>query len=239
MTRARVPAPGPRGPAAPAPPGAIRASASLYLRGPAEGVEALRRGDPALGRVIERVGAFSLRRSPLIPFAFLARAIAHQQLTARAAAPILARVKAAAGPGPLTPAGVLAAGPAALRAAGLSAAKTASLLDLATRAASGELPDLRRLHAMDDEEIVEQLTVVRGIGRWTVEMLLVFCLGRPDVLPVTDYGVRKGFARAFTRGRLPAPAEVLRRGERWRPWRSVASWYLWRVLELPQPGPRF
>jgi 3-methyladenine DNA glycosylase/8-oxoguanine DNA glycosylase len=215
-----------------------RPPAWLYRRGAAEGVEALRRSDPALGRVIDRVGPFRLRRSPLGPFAFLARAIAHQQLTARAARPILARVHASAGPGSLTPAGVLAAGPERLRAAGLSAAKTASLLDLAARTAAGELPDLPRLHAMADDEIVQRLTVVRGVGRWTVEMLLVFRLGRPDVLPLADYGVRKGFARAFTRGRLPAPADVLRRGERWRPWRSVASWYLWRVLELPEPARR-
>lgn len=209
-----------------------RSSDSVFLTGGREGVEALRRTDPVLARLIGRVGPFLLRPAPLTPFAFLVRAIAHQQLTARAAEPILARVKAAAGPGRLTPAGVLAAGPDALRAAGLSAAKTAALLDLATRTAAGDVPDLARLRRMADEEIVERLTAVRGVGRWTVEMLLVFRLGRPDVLPLGDYGVRKGFARTFTRGRLPTPSEMARRGERWRPWRTVASWYLWRALEI-------
>jgi 3-methyladenine DNA glycosylase/8-oxoguanine DNA glycosylase len=118
----------------------------------------------------------------------------------------------------------------------LSRPKAASLRDLATRTAAGTVPSLRRLRAMEDEAIVEALTEIRGIGRWTVEMLLMFRLGRPDVLPLTDYGIRKGFSLVFRRrgaraDALPSPAEVARRGERWRPYRSVASWYLWRALE--------
>ncbi|MGH7658741.1 MAG: DNA-3-methyladenine glycosylase family protein, partial [Gemmatimonadales bacterium] len=115
---------------------------------------------------------------------------------------------------------------------GLSRAKTAALKDLALKAIEGIVPSRARLLRMENEEIMEQLTAVRGIGPWTVEMLLIFRLGRPDVLPVTDYGVRKGFARAFRRKELPNAAQLMKRGERWRPWRSVASWYLWRAAEM-------
>jgi 3-methyladenine DNA glycosylase/8-oxoguanine DNA glycosylase len=107
------------------------------------------------------------------------------------------------------------------------------LKDLATKTLAGAVPPLRALHAMSDEEIITQLTHVRGVGRWTVEMLLIFRLGRPDVLPVTDYGVRKGYARVFSRGRLPSPTLLAKRGERWRPFRTAAAWYLWRALESP------
>jgi len=132
---------------------------------------------------------------------------------------------------------VLATKDEALRGAGLSTGKTASLKDLARRAANGEIPPLTDLARMEDERIVEQLTEVRGIGRWTVEMLLIFRLGRPDVLPLADYGIKKGFGRIFrTRSRakdeLPSAAELAKRGERWKPFRSVASWYLWRACEL-------
>ena len=105
--------------------------------------------------------------------------------------------------------------------------------DLAAKTLDGTVPTLARLKRLDDEEIVERLTSVRGIGRWTVEMLLIFRLGRPDVLPASDYGVRKGFHRTFRTRGLPTPAQVLRRGERWRPYRTIASWYLWRSLENP------
>src|SRR5918997_1214113 len=118
------------------------------------------------------------------------------------------------------------------RGGGLSAAKTAALKDLAAKTLDGTVPSLAQVRRMDDEAIIERLTEVRGIGRWTVEMLLIFRLGRPDVLPLTDLGVRKGFGLTFRRGRLPDPAVMLRRAERWRPYRSVASWYMWRALEL-------
>jgi DNA-3-methyladenine glycosylase II len=119
-----------------------------------------------------------------------------------------------------------------LRAAGLSAAKAAAVKDLATRTLEGTVPTMAQVRRMSDEEIIERLTTVRGIGRWTVEMLLLFRLGRPDVLPLGDLGVRKGFARTFNRRALLDPLVLHRRAERWRPYRSVASWYLWRALDL-------
>jgi 3-methyladenine DNA glycosylase/8-oxoguanine DNA glycosylase len=121
---------------------------------------------------------------------------------------------------------------ARLRRAGLSRNKTAALKDLARHTLDGTVPSLARAHAMSDEELAERLTAVHGVGRWTVEMILIFRLGRPDVLPVSDLGVRKGFRRAFGMRRLPASVTMIRRSERWRPYRSVASWYLWRAAEL-------
>jgi 3-methyladenine DNA glycosylase/8-oxoguanine DNA glycosylase len=120
-----------------------------------------------------------------------------------------------------------------LRQAGLSRSKLAAIRDLAEKVLAGQVPTLPQLRRMSDEEIVEKLIAIRGVGRWTVEMLLIFRLGRPDVLPITDYGVRKGFGLVFQSGKLPDTAQMARRGERWRPFRSVASWYLWRALELP------
>src|SRR4030095_4723107 len=119
-----------------------------------------------------------------------------------------------------------------LRAAGLSRAKAAALKDISAKTLDGVIPNARALARLDDDEIVERLTTLRGVGRWTVEMLLIFKLGRLDVLPVNDYGVRKGFAVAYHKRPLPTPAALLAHGERWRPYRSVASWYLWRALEL-------
>jgi 3-methyladenine DNA glycosylase/8-oxoguanine DNA glycosylase len=120
-----------------------------------------------------------------------------------------------------------------LRQAGLSRSKLAAIRDLAEKTLAGQVPTLPQLRRMSDEEIIEKLIPIRGVGRWTVEMLLIFRLGRPDVLPITDYGVRKGFGRVFQRGKLPTSSQLVRRGERWRPYRSVASWYLWRALDLP------
>src|SRR6185437_6935633 len=111
-------------------------------------------------------------------------------------------------------------------------AKVLALKDLSEKAHLGQIPSLTQLRDMSDEEIIARLTTIRGIGRWTVEMLLIFRLGRPDVLPVNDYGVRKGFARTFNNSELPTPKELAEYGERWRPYRSIASWYLWRALEL-------
>lgn len=128
--------------------------------------------------------------------------------------------------GRLDPARVLATKDEELRACGLSGSKLAGLKDLARRAKDGEIPTLAELAKMDDEAIIDELTVVRGIGRWTVEMLLVFRLGRPDVVPLGDYGVQKGFLKTFRKG------DLARRAERWKPYRSVASWYMWRALEL-------
>jgi 3-methyladenine DNA glycosylase/8-oxoguanine DNA glycosylase len=194
--------------------------------------------DSVLAKHIGRVGATRALQLKGTggTFATLCESIVYQQLNGKAAATILGRVRDLFPGGVLEPDRVLAASDATLRGAGLSAGKLASLRDLAERTSRGEIPTLTELERMDDEAIVERLTNVRGIGRWTVEMLLIFRLGRPDVLPVADYGIRKGFARVFARGRakdeLPAPEHLTKRGERWRPYRSVASWYLWRATEM-------
>src|SRR5262245_51344544 len=200
----------------------------------AEAARALARADPLLGRLIDRVGPCRLELDSIqSPFAALAEAIVYQQLNGRAAAIIHGRFVALFRPRRLpSPDGVLSAPHDALRAAGLSRAKIAALKDLAARTNDGTVPSMRDLRKMDEEEIVTCLTKVRGIGRWTVEMLLIFRLGRPDVLPAGDYGIRKGFARVFKIHSLPTPKQILRRGERWRPHRTMASWYLWRAAEL-------
>jgi len=133
-----------------------------------------------------------------------------------------------------TPEDLLRTPDEALQRAGLSRAKTAAVKDIAAKTISGVVASSRAIARKSDSEIVEQLTAVRGVGPWTVEMFLIFTLGRPDVLPVTDYGIRKGFARVYGRKELPTPRELLEYGERWRPHRTLAAWYLWRALELPE-----
>jgi DNA-3-methyladenine glycosylase II len=194
----------------------------------------LTQADPKLGELIASAGPCTLRpRATQSLFAALTRAIVYQQLSGSAAATILGRVVDLF---PETrfprPEDILACPPERLRAAGLSTGKTAAVRDLAARTLDGTVPPLAVVHRMTDEEIIERLTIVRGIGRWTVEMLLIFRLGRPDVLPVDDLGVRKGFGRIFTKRPLPAARTLTRWAERWRPYRSVASWYMWRALEL-------
>jgi methylated-DNA-[protein]-cysteine S-methyltransferase len=195
-------------------------------------IQHLTAGDPVLGRHIARTGPFALKlKHTKDVFGALAEAIV-QQLSGKAAATIHGRVAALFPKGRITPAGVLAASDDALRAAGLSRAKLAGLRDLAERTQAGSVPTLRQLRSMDDNAIVEALTAVRGIGRWTAEMLLIFRLGRPDVLPVADFGIRKGFARVFrSPDELAAPDAIARRAERWRPYRTMASWYLWRACD--------
>jgi methylated-DNA-[protein]-cysteine S-methyltransferase len=205
---------------------------------PAAAVEHVRASDPALARVIDAVGPFRMRLTgaPSL-FAALAKAIVYQQLAARAAAAIFARVCALfprAHEGALGAERLLRMSDDKLRSAGLSRSKLLSLRDLARRATAGEIPTLAEAHGMADEAIIERLTQVRGVGRWTAEMLLMFRLGRPDVLPAHDYGIRKGFAIAFRKRALPSPREVERHGARWKPYRTVASWYLWRAGELPR-----
>jgi DNA-3-methyladenine glycosylase II len=166
------------------------------------------------------------------PFESLARNIIYQQLHGNAAGAIHQRVRDLFGnPRRLKPQDILNATEEQLRSAGLSQAKTIALKDLAAKTLDGTVPTLARLRRMEDEEIIERLTAVRGIGRWTVEMLLIFRLGRPDVLPVGDFAVRKGFATVYGLKEQPKPKELLNYGERWRPFRSVASWYLWRASE--------
>ena len=196
-------------------------------------VEHLRHCDATLARVIADIGPFrmQLKEAGTI-FAALAEAIVYQQLTGKAAATIFARVLALfpdSSESP-TPEHLLDASDEQLRGAGLSRSKLLSLRDLARKSANGELPTLPEIHHMADEAIIERLTEVRGIGRWTAKMLLIFRLGRPDVLPADDYGVRKGFAIAYG-GELPSRKQLETYGLLWKPYRSVASWYLWRVVE--------
>jgi DNA-3-methyladenine glycosylase II len=198
--------------------------------------------DPKLGQLIQRAGPFTLKlKSQHSPFEALLESIIYQQLHGKAAAAILKRLLTSFGELHPAPEHLLQAPEDQLRAAGLSASKTKALRDLAAKTLDGTVPTLAQIRRMPDHEIVERLTQVRGIGTWTVQMLLIFRLGRPDVLPVTDYGVRKGFALTFLRlpkskpfdaSMLATFDQIERRGEKWRPWRSVASWYLWRACDL-------
>jgi DNA-3-methyladenine glycosylase II len=194
--------------------------------------------DAILGELIRVAGAYKPAMQPeCAPFQSLAQAIAHQQLNGTAANTILARFVHSCGNGVFpTPERVLAAPDTTLRAAGFSFAKIASLKDLALKTLSGVVPEHLTLHALTDDEIVTRLTQVRGIGRWTVEMMLMFRLGRPDVLPVDDFGVRNGFRLAYGLRQMPAPKALAAYGERWGPYRSVAAWYLWRAVELAKAG---
>jgi O-6-methylguanine DNA methyltransferase len=206
-----------------------------YGYDPDAAVAHLRAVDPGLARIIDRVGPYrlELKRTPSI-YAALAEAIVYQQLNGRAAATIWGRVCALfprAHEGP-RPDDVLRASDEKLRGAGLSRPKILALRDLAQRQKAGEIPTLAEAHRLGDEELVERLTAVRGIGRWTVEMLLMFRLGRPDVLAVDDFGIRTGVGLLLRKRELPDRTAVAKRGARWAPYRSVASWYLWRAVEL-------
>ena len=192
--------------------------------------------DPAMARLIDAVGPCLLRPPMGTPFESLARAIVFQQLAGRAAAAIHGRAVAAVG-GRMSPEALLATDPTVLRACGLSAAKTASLIDLASKFADGTV-DMALAASMTDDEIVDRLVTVRGIGRWTAEMFLIFELRRPDVWPVDDLAVRRGFAIAQGLAAI-TPRELSAAGERYRPHRTVAAWYCWRATDavLPQaPG---
>lgn len=195
---------------------------------------ALVAADPKLAAVVEKVGPCTLSVARMSsPYETLFESIVHQQITAKAAATILGRVNASFGRRRIPPPdAVLAATDESLRAAGLSGAKTRSVKDLAQKTLDGLVPSPARLARMDDDAIVERLTAIRGIGRWTVEMMLIFRLGRPDVLPVHDYGVRNGFRIVYRRRELPTPTQLAKHAERWRPYRTVASWYLWRAVDL-------
>lgn len=185
--------------------------------------------------LIRKVGPCRITiRSRRSPFQALVQAVTHQQLNGTAAQTILRRVLALF-PGRKfpTPEQLLGTPDERLRAAGLSRAKTASVKDIAAKTIAGIIPNSRAIKQMTEAEILERLTTVRGVGPWTVEMLLIFTLGRGDVLPVTDYGVRKGFALVYGWKELPTPRELLQHGEKWRPHRSAAAWYFWRALELP------
>jgi len=196
-------------------------------------VEHLRRADPRMAAIMRKHGPLRLRvGDDGGPYEALLKAIVYQQLTNKAAHRILQNLRAkfdgeGSGADP-SPRRILAAGETKLRAAGLSRAKAAAIRDLAAKTLDGTVPTLAMAHGMEDDELVERLTEVRGVGRWTVEMFLIFRLGRPDVLPVGDYALRDGFAIAYRRP-PPKPRELEAFGERWRPYRTVASWYLWEA----------
>ena len=193
---------------------------------------ALAKADPVLGRHMEKVGAFTIARNDVANlYETLAEGIVYQQLHAKAAATIFGRLRALGTTGFPSPDELLALDDAKLRGVGLSAAKAKAVLDLAARQRAGQLPSIEEARALDDVVLVERLTAVRGIGPWTVEMLLIFRLGRPDVMPSTDYAIRQGFQKVFRTNALPTPRQITERAERWRPHRTMASWYLWRALD--------
>lgn len=196
----------------------------------------LRRVAPEFGPLIDAAGPCRLRwgdRRHGSHFEALARTIAFQQLAGRAASAIWARVRALVD-GPFTPEAVLVLDDARLRDAGLSGSKVASLRDLAARTSDGSLR-VRRLGHLPDDEVIEQLTAVRGIGTWTAHMFLMFRLGRVDVWPTGDLGVRNGYAAVMGLERPPSAAELEPLGEPLRPYRSVAAWYCWRAVETVTP----
>jgi DNA-3-methyladenine glycosylase II len=194
----------------------------------------LKQADPILGRIIDRVGRLPpAPRSDGTHLGALARAIVFQQLSGKAAGTIHGRFEALYGGRAPTPEELLATPDEKLRAAGLSRAKTLYLKDLAARAADGTIA-IDRLHELGDDALMEALTSVRGIGKWTAQMFMLFRLGRPNVLPDLDLGVRIAVQLAYNLKRMPAPEEVLARGAAWTPYASFAAWYLWRSLELPE-----
>jgi len=195
----------------------------------------LRRADRKLAAWMDRIGPIAADprwRKPFDVCDALARAILYQQLSGKAAATIVGRVEAAIGSDRLHADTLARIDDAGLRACGVSGNKTLALRDLAARAGRGEIPDARRLAVMDNEAIINALVPVRGIGRWTVEMMLMFRLGRADVLPVDDLGIRKGAQKVDRRAEMPAPRALAERGERWGPYRTYASLYLWRISDF-------
>lgn len=201
-----------------------------------EAVCYLAQADKRLGKLIARIGPCKLKpRSRRSPYEALVQAVVYQQLNGTAATTILNRVKALYPRRFPSPEDLLNTPDEQLRAAGLSRAKTAAVKDIAAKTLEGVVPRLRDVERLTDAEMVERLTVVRGVGPWTVEMFLIFTLGRPDVMPVTDYGVRKGFALTYGWKELPTPKELMDASEKWRPHRTTAAWYFWRALEIVPP----
>ena len=198
----------------------------------------LKKVDPVMARLIDSVGACRLTlRDQGSHFDAIARSIVFQQLSGKAAGTIHSRFEGLYGGRSPLPSELTATTDERLRAAGLSRGKAAYLKDLAARAVSGELP-VETLHELSDEEIILALTRVKGIGRWTAQMFLMFRLGRPDVLPDLDLGIQKGIQKAYRLRKLPSPERVKKIGAKWAPYRTIASWYLWRLLDAPTPVPR-
>jgi len=194
----------------------------------------LRRTDPVMAQLIRQAGPFSVNPERGVgPYEALVQAVAHQQLTGKAARTILGRFYALYGADCCPePARLVDTPDEALRGCGFSRAKAASLKDIAARTLDGTIPQRRALARMKNEAIIERLVEARGVGRWTVEMFLMFTLGRPDVLPVDDYGIRLGYKIAYGKRTLPKPKSLAKFGERWAPYRTTASWYLWRAVDL-------
>jgi DNA-3-methyladenine glycosylase II len=195
--------------------------------------EHITRTDKRMARIIAKTGAFRFHLDQCDSvYESLLEAIVYQSISGKAAATIFARIKALGSNGLCpTPAEILVVSNQKLREAGLSGAKAAAMKDLAQKTIEGVVPTLEAAGQLSDEELVERLISVRGIGAWTVEMFLIFRLGRPDVLPIHDYGVQKGFALTYGKKEIPKPRELAAFGERWRPYRTVASWYMWRAVE--------
>ena len=196
-------------------------------------IKHLTAADPVLGAHIKRVGAYREKPEPREPYEALVRSIAYQQLHGNAARAIMARFVALYPDHPFPPpALVLSTSDEAMRGCGLSAAKTAAIRDIAAKAAEGVVPSRRAAARLSDAALIERLTVIRGVGRWTVEMLLMGTLGRLDILPVDDFGVREGYRVLHGLEAQPKPRELAAIGEMWAPYRSVASWYLWRAADM-------
>ena len=200
----------------------------------------LSRLDKRLGQLIERVGEFRFKLDECDSvYESLLEAIVYQSIAGKAAQVIFSRIRALGSNGLCpTPQELLRVSTQKLRKAGLSHAKIAAVRDLAQKTIDGVVPTLEEAAKMSDPELVDRLISVRGIGAWTVEMFLIFRLGRPDVLPIHDYGVQKGWALTYRKRSIPKPKELLKFGERWRPYRTVASWYMWRAVELAGPAAR-
>ncbi len=198
----------------------------------AKAIAHLKKVDPVVADVISRVGKCTLvPRSEWTHFDALVRSIVYQQLSGKAAATIHGRVLTLIGDGAEAPGKILATSHEALRAAGLSSQKASYVRNLAEHVLDGSLP-IDSLHDLTDDEIIAALTKVKGIGKWSAQMFLMFRLGRPDVLPDLDLGIQKGIQKAYRMRKLPTPKQVLSRGAKWAPYRTVASWYMWRVLEV-------
>ena len=199
----------------------------------AEAVKHLSNSDEKLKLLINETRPFQMGADQLqSPYDTLLEAITHQSISGKAAATIFARIVALGSNGrPPTPEQILKIRKPALRKAGLSRAKVAAVKDLAAKTISGVVPTLEDAHKLSDDDLVERLTSVRGIGAWTVEMFLIFRLGRPDVLPIHDLGVKKGWSITYGKKYMPKPKELLAFGERWRPYRTLASWYMWRACQ--------
>lgn len=217
------------------PPARVRADGLTYSRRKA--LAHLRDVDPRMSMLVDLAGAFDVRpERDLDPYPYLLRSIVFQQLNGTAAATIHGRLLDLFGGRVPAPQELLDTDASTLRTAGLSGAKSASVHDLARHARDGELPAAGELPTLPDLEIVRRMAVVRGIGPWTVHMLLLFRLGRPDVLPTGDFGVREGWRMLYGHERQPTPTEFRAAAEPWRPYRSVASWYMWRAVDLQRDG---